>query len=685
MKKFCVFCHLIFLLCNFLVPEGLVFGSSAESYEFKIENELLPMGDGVSLSVTYYLPTPKVVGEKFPVLLEMQPYRKDDLFQMRDYALNSFFVKRGFVLVKADVRGTGSSHGTMPDREYSEREIQDGVDLVDALSRKSWSNGNVGMWGISWSGFNAIMVAMKNPKPLKAILAVDASDDLFHDDVHFLDGAFHIDQYELSIENDLSLPPTPDYSIDSKFFKERFDRKPWFFRYKEMGNDGPFWRKNSLRRQYEKLKVPAFLIGGLLDGYKDSIPRMLDHATVSMRAIVGPWNHAWPDNGEPTPNVEWRNEAIRWWSHWLRDEKNDVLAEPNFTFFQRAGDLPNKKLAVTQGKWLTSPWPLKTKERSFFLSPQMELLNQPTLDLTSVSLKSQPDVGRASGLWWGEPTPNMVEDDRVSSSFDSIPFEEPIQIAGTMVTEWEVATNAQNAIWVAQVEDVFPSGESSLVTGALLNGTQLKDATNPRSQPKGSFFKMQLPLHFTTYTFQKNHRLRLVLRNSNFPMVWPTKELVKSKIIPAHSKLTIPVLEEQSLSTPAKFLSEKVEPRDELPNSKEISTDWPKEERDYIDSAGMRHVIWQGFERFSVGSRVHEFNENTDYSVNLKKPWLSAFEGRAGHLVEIDEKRKIETTTKIDVRSNQKVFEVKFVRTLLENGKIIRQKVWQEKIPRKFH
>jgi uncharacterized protein len=45
------------------------------------------------------------------------------------------------------------------------------------------------MWGISWGGFNAIQIAMRSPAPpaLKAIIAIDASDDMYQDDIHYID------------------------------------------------------------------------------------------------------------------------------------------------------------------------------------------------------------------------------------------------------------------------------------------------------------------------------------------------------------------------------------------------------------------------------------------------------------------------------------------------------------------
>ena len=54
------------------------------------------------------------------------------------------------------------------------------------------------MMGISWSGFNSLQMAMRHAPELKAIIAVDATAELFHDDVHYMDGMAHIDEFELN-------------------------------------------------------------------------------------------------------------------------------------------------------------------------------------------------------------------------------------------------------------------------------------------------------------------------------------------------------------------------------------------------------------------------------------------------------------------------------------------------------
>ena len=117
----------------------------------------------------------------------MLPYRKEDSFYRRDYPLYNWFTRRGYILVKVDIRGTGSSEGRLPPREYSDEEMSDAVDVIAQVAKMPGASGVVGMWGKSWGGFNSIQVAMQHPPALKAIMALYASDDLYHDDIHYIE------------------------------------------------------------------------------------------------------------------------------------------------------------------------------------------------------------------------------------------------------------------------------------------------------------------------------------------------------------------------------------------------------------------------------------------------------------------------------------------------------------------
>ncbi len=178
-----------------------------------VRQATIPMPDGVDLAATLYLPDDAGTAP-VPALLEYLPYRKDDAMLARDHDLYAYMARSGYAGARVDIRGTGRSGGTLPGGEYTETEQRDAEAVIAWLAAQPWCTGAVGMWGISWGGFNAIQVALRHPPALKAILAVDASDDLFHDDVHYIDGLPHLDEYALMIDHLNMLPAAPEFRLD---------------------------------------------------------------------------------------------------------------------------------------------------------------------------------------------------------------------------------------------------------------------------------------------------------------------------------------------------------------------------------------------------------------------------------------------------------------------------------------
>ena len=67
------------------------------------------MPDGVRLAADLFMPEGAAQNQRFPVLLEYLPYRKDES-RARNYSLYSCFVQRGYVVARVDIRGTGNYH-----------------------------------------------------------------------------------------------------------------------------------------------------------------------------------------------------------------------------------------------------------------------------------------------------------------------------------------------------------------------------------------------------------------------------------------------------------------------------------------------------------------------------------------------------------------------------------------------
>ncbi len=133
------------------------------------------LSDGCRLSARVWVP--KDANEKpVPVILEYLPYRKRDGTCARDALTHPYFAKRGYAAVRVDMRGNGDSQGIMTD-EYSEAELSDGVEVINWLAAQPWCNGNVGIMGISWGGFNGLQIAERAPAPLKAVITLCSTVD----------------------------------------------------------------------------------------------------------------------------------------------------------------------------------------------------------------------------------------------------------------------------------------------------------------------------------------------------------------------------------------------------------------------------------------------------------------------------------------------------------------------------
>src|SRR6202007_526507 len=116
---------------------------------------------------------------------------------------------------------------------YSEQEQLDCEQVIAWLAAQPWSTGKVGMLGISWGGFNSIQMAMRNPPALKAILAVAATDKLFKEDVHYIDGIAHIDELQRTMDLGQGRSGAPDYSLAPNVIGPRMSSKPWSLTYLE--------------------------------------------------------------------------------------------------------------------------------------------------------------------------------------------------------------------------------------------------------------------------------------------------------------------------------------------------------------------------------------------------------------------------------------------------------------------
>ena len=656
---------------------------SAPAYTPHLEKSWIPMKDGVRLAVTLYMPAPLKSGERFPALLEYLPYRKDDDEAVRDFGTHMYFARRGYVSARVDIRGFGASEGTPPDREYSAREQQDAEAVIAWLAHQSWSNGKVGMLGISWGGFNSIQMALRKPPALKAILAVAATEELFKEDVHYMDGVFHVDEFELTMDLDQGRPGAPDFSLDESVIGPRMDSPPWSLNYMKHQRDSAFWR--APLRPIETLEVPAFLIGGLQDGYRDSIPRMLDKVKSPLKAWIGPWNHGFPNDSDYGPSYEWRDQAVRWFDYWLKGRDTGVLQDPRVVIYQQHWHPPEPQPQDVPGEWRADTWPpAGLTPMTLFLQPDHRL--SPGAPATGRDqLRYIPSAGVEAGFWWGELLTDQRPVDAFSLTYDSQVLSEEVAILGQPRVKLQVAADARLADWFVRLSDVAPDGRVTMVTGAGINGAQRDSMAQPQDLVPGKIYPLSLDLHLASWVFPPGHRIRIAISNALWPMNWPTPCPMTTSVTlggETASQVVLPRVPLHGPAAPAFAASEPIEAPPGITGVGGGGAAWPGEWTVLRDEGRQRStVIWTGKSAVSYPWGRFDHSEKLTYDIDDAHPDVARVQGDSEYIQAV-KGHVLTWRGRLDVSSDALTFFYKYTRTLLRDDVIIRTKTWEEPIPR---
>ena len=480
----------------------------------------------------------------FAALLEALPYRKDDITASYRPEYGRLAAEGGFVVCRVDVRGTGSSEGDATD-EYPEAEQRDLAEVIAWLATQPWSNGRVGMFGTSYSGFNAIQMACERPPALAAICATYATDDRYTDDSHYMGGAVRaIDlvDYCHYMTPMNALPPVP--ALFGPGWRDEWRRRvgvnePWLLRWLQEQRDGPYWRHGSLRPDYERITCATMLVGGWADGYRNNSLRTYAALRSPKTLLMGPWSHMSTETSLPGPHIDLVPEMIRWFGRWLRDEDNGVDRDPPIRIFVRHATKPEPDLAEYAGVWRSEPgWPLD-RSRVHELVPAGE---------GEDALSVRPDVGTsawnscAGRLPWGQPQ-DQRGDDAWSLTYDWPVDDAPVEVLGHPIVRLRLRCDAPVASVSVKLNDVFPDGTSALVTRGLLNLTHRSSSTAPTPIPMNEPVEVAVELEAAAYRFEPGHRIRLSLAGTDWPNTWPPPTPVTLTVERTSLRLALPVLD----------------------------------------------------------------------------------------------------------------------------------------------
>ncbi len=515
----------------------------------EIENVFVTMSDGCRIAARMWLPA-DAHKHPVPALLEYIPYRKRDFMRARDEPIHRYFAAHGYAAVRVDIRGSGDSEGVLFD-EYTVQEHRDALEIIQWLAQQPWCDGNVGMMGISWGGFNALQVAALNPPQLKAIISLCSTDDRYADDAHYMGGCLLNEnmQWGAILMTYVALPPDPMIVGERwrSMWMERLDNAVAF---PELWMGHPwrddYWRHGSICEDYSAVRCPVYAIGGWADGYSNAVPRLLAGLGCPRKGLIGPWAHTFPHAGTPGPAIGFLQEALRWWDHWLKGRDTGIMDEPMLRVWMQEHVPPQPQYDERPGRWVAeAEWPSRRIEwHRWYLNPGR--LQEIASQRVGLAFSSPQTTGMAGGEWCafgadGEMPLDQRVDDGRSLGFESDVLEAPLEILGAPELELELAADAASALLAVRLNDIAQDGASTRVTYGLLNLAHRDGHALPQPLVASRRYRVRVRLNDVGYAFPRGHRIHLAISTAYWPIAWPPPQAVTLTVWSGSSTLCLPV------------------------------------------------------------------------------------------------------------------------------------------------
>ena len=496
------------------------------------------MRDGVMLLADVHRPAEP---GQYPVLIAASPYPRQiqNLGAPAGFieaGASDFFVPRGYVHVIANCRGTSGSGGTFGFFDGQER--RDMYDLVEWAAQQSWSNGNVGMIGISYFAGTQMEAAVERPPHLKAIMPIAGTFDLYESATHhglmssgfvtpflFMIGmtSGHTNKLWRSTLVDAvrALLLTP--GIHKKFemangeaaiaglkvlLKLHHDPHPWDDLWRAIAAEHPFrdawWEDRNLLPLLDRVEVPIYMGCDW-----QNVPLHLPHTFTAYErltnsqhvqvAMMGPHGLAWP----------WESlhiEAIAWFDHWLKGHDTGILDGPHFRYI----------LPETEGWRTTDAWPiLEAVHHAYALRANGGLSEDEGEEgsRTYMNLGSGLNRPRASET---DPPPFL--------HWTTPPLPNDLDLIGPIELLLDAACTAPDTAFIAVLQDVDENENALNVTAGYLRACLrgVHEAASKRGAPFlpcetfeavpiGEKVSYRIPLVANARRFRVGHKLRLYL------------------------------------------------------------------------------------------------------------------------------------------------------------------------------
>ncbi|MGB3316445.1 MAG: CocE/NonD family hydrolase, partial [Albidovulum sp.] len=435
----------------------------------------------------------------------------------------------GYVCLRVDMRGNGDSEGLMAD-EYSAQELSDAVEVIGWIAAQNWSNGKVGMMGISWGGFNSLQVAALAPDPLKAVVTLCSTVDRYADDIHYKGGCLLNENLGWGATMWAYSSRPPDPALRQGWFEmwqERLEAEPFlpalWLRHQ---NRDAYWKHGSVSEDYPAIKAAVLAVGGWGDAYKNAVPALVANVAAPVKGIVGPWVHKYPHFAVPEPRIGFLQEALRWWNRWLKEEPTGVEEDPAMRLYLMDGVRPAAWYDQRPGRWIAEPsWPAPDiRTKTLPLGPGK--LGRASAFRATVA--SPEDCGAEGGefcaIWLGPEMPgDQRRDDAMSVCFDSAPMA-ATDIVGAPFLRLRLSADKQVAQIAVRLCHLHPDGASTRITWGVLNLNRAGSMEHPEPLIPGQEIEITLALDHIAYRLPEGHQLRLAISSSYWPMLWPVPD-----------------------------------------------------------------------------------------------------------------------------------------------------------------
>lgn len=522
----------------------------------------VPMRDGVILRADIYRP----IGDgPFPVLVYRTPYGKH--FAIETYQTHASAVERGYAVVMQDVRGRYASDGIF---EPYYHEGEDGYDTIEWAAVQSWSNGDVGTFGLSYPGAVQWLAAIESPPSLKAM--VPAMTFSSPRNFFYMNGVFDLSWLPwiyFNIAPDArqrqGLPGITTYEEASAEWESVADdylghlplaelpflreEAPYYFEWLEHPVEDSWWDWAEIRGRYTDVDAAVLNMSGWYDeayGPEGAITNhngLVDSRSGHPRShlLMGPWKHGVTETGEreigdmdfgPNAGIDYDEVILRFFDEYLRSEETGLRNEVPVRFF-----------VMGSNEWHESQsWPPEDSSPTSLClgSGALASCDEENDDPSSTFTADPADPVTDPYGTFGPHDYAGLKDRADVLTFDSEVLTNDLTVAGNAVASVFVSCNCRDFDLWFRLQDVYPDGKAINLRspGAEMLRMSYRDISKGR-QPlePGQVYEIQLDNLMVGNTFRAGHRIRAQVSASFSPHLSRNLQTGESEVFSSVSQV----------------------------------------------------------------------------------------------------------------------------------------------------